>query len=321
MAAVFGPEQKRVLDRYEREHDNLRAALARSIALDQAEMAMRIFAASWRFWQMRGYLAEAREHAERVLALPKSGEFADARAEALEAAGGIAYWQGDLLSGRTWYQEAVELARASGDPRRIANAVYNVGFTFTLEREDQLQARSLAQEGLDLYRELGDEAGIGRTLWALANTYYFFGDFAGGLSLVDEALEIFRRIGDRFMMGWSLYMRGLYLLSSDRAEMRRSLEEALPLFTEIDDKSGYALIFDAFAALYFTEGDVERAVRLAGFADATERSTGTGLAKMNRDFAGFYPRTLIADPATAAAYAEGQQLTVEQATALAVGPG
>ena len=62
-------------------------------------------------------------------------------------------------------------------------------------------------------------------------------------------------------------------------------------------------------------------MRLAGFADATERSTGTGLAKMNRDFAGFYPRTLIADPATAAAYAEGQQLTVEQATALAVGPG
>ncbi|MEO8638409.1 MAG: adenylate/guanylate cyclase domain-containing protein [Chloroflexota bacterium] len=318
MAAIFGPEQKRVLDQYEREHDNLRAALARSIALDHAEMAMRIFAASWRFWQMRGYLAEAREHAERVLALPKSREFADARAEALEAAGGIAYWQGDLVSGRTWYQEAVELARASGDPRRIANAVYNVGFTFSLEREDQLQARSLAQEGLDLYRELGDEAGVGRTLWALANTYYFFGDFAGGLSLVDEALEIFRRIGDRFMTGWSLYMRGLYLLSSDRAEMRRSLEEALPLFTEIDDKSGYALIFDAFAALYFTEGDVERAVRLAGFADATERSTGTGLAKMNRDFAGFYPRALIADPATAAKYAEGQQLTVEQATGLAI---
>jgi predicted ATPase/class 3 adenylate cyclase len=320
MAGIFGPEQKRILDQYEREHDNIRAALGRAISQDQAEMAMRIFAASWRFWQMRGYLAEAREHAERVLALPGSRELADARAEALEAAGGIAYWQGDLLAGRTWYQEAVELARASGDPRRIANAVYNVGFTFTLEREDQLQARSLAQEGLDLYRELGDEAGVGRSLWALANTYYFFGDFAGGLSLVDEALEIFRRVGDRFMTGWSLYMRGLYLLSSDRAEMRRSLEEALPLFTEIDDKSGYALIFDAFAALYFTEGDVERAVRLAGYADATERSTGTGLAKMNRDFAGFYPRALIADPATAAKYAEGQQLTVEQATALAVGP-
>ena len=317
-AAIFSPSQKETLDRYERQHDNIRAALSRAIAHDHAEMAMRIFAASWRFWQMRGYLAEAREHAERVLALPDSQAHPDARGAALEAAGGIAYWQGDHLSARTWYQEAVELARASGDPRRIANAVYNVGFTYTLEREDQLQARSLAQEGLDLYRELGDEAGIGRTLWALANTYYFFGDFAGGLSLVDEALEIFRRIGDRFMTGWSLYMRGLYLLSSDRDEMRRSLEEALPLFTEIEDKSGYALIFDAFAALYFTEGDVERAVRLAGISDATERSTGTGLANMNRDFAGFYPRTLIADPATAAAYAEGQQLTVEQATALAL---
>jgi predicted ATPase/class 3 adenylate cyclase len=315
-SGIFGPDQKAILDRYEREHDNIRAALTRAIALNHAEMAMRILTPCWRFWQMRGYLAEAREHAERVLALPDCAEFPQARAAALEAAGGIAYWQGDLLAARVWYEEALELARASGDLARIANAAYNVGFTFALTRDDQLMARSLAQEALDLYRQLGDDAGIGRTLWALGNSYYFFGDLTGGLGLVREALEIFRRQGDRFMTGWSLYMGALYQLQSDPAAMRRALEEALPLFTEIEDKSGYALIFDAFAALYWTQGDAERAVRLAGFANATERSTGTGLAKMNRDFAGFYPATLLEDPAFAAAYAEGQQLTVEQATAL-----
>ena len=318
-ASVFGPGQKAILDRYEREHDNIRAALARAIALDQAEMAMRIFTASWRYWQMRGYLAEAREHAERVLALPDCTEYPDARAAALEAAGGIAYWQGDLAAAHVRYGEALELARATGDEARIANATYNLTFAFTVEHEDQVQSRALAQEAVEIYRRLGDEAGIGRALWSLANTYFFFGEFTAGIGPAQEALEIFRRRGDRFMTGWCLYMIGLYNLTLDRAVMRRSLEEALPLFTEIEDKSGYAMIFDAFAALYWTEGDVPRAVRLAGYASATEASTGTGLAKMNREFAGFYPKTLTSDPELAAAFAEGQRMTVDQASEVALG--
>jgi predicted ATPase/class 3 adenylate cyclase len=318
---LFGQDQKAILDRFESEHDNIRAALARAIAHGHAEMAMRIFAASWRFWQMRGYLAEAREHAERVLALAGSADLPDARAAALEAAGGIAYWQGQLNVARGWYAEAVEIARASGDDARIANAIYNLSFTFTLEHEDQVQARALAKEAVEIYRRLGDEAGIGRSLWGEANTYYFFRDFAGGIDLAEEALEIFRRLDDRFMMGWTLYMLALYNLTLDRRAMRQFLEEALPLFTEIEDKSGYAMIFDAFAALFWTEGDVTRAIRLAGYASALEASTGAGLARINRESADFYPATLTTDPELAASFAEGQRMTVEQATELALRPG
>ncbi|MEP7040425.1 MAG: adenylate/guanylate cyclase domain-containing protein [Chloroflexota bacterium] len=319
-AGIFGSDQKEVLDRFEREHDNIRAALAHAIEHGHAERAMRILAACWRFWQMRGYLAEGREQAERVLAMPDGRAYPEARALAVEAAGGIAYWQADLLDARPWYEEALELARASGDKARIANAAYNVCFTFSMTQEDQLAARDLAEEALTIYRELGDEAGIARCLWGISNSYYFFDDLGGGRPLVTEALEIFRRIGDRFMTAWSLYMLALYDIRTDRAAMRAALAEALPFFTEIDDKSGYSLIFDAFAALYWLEGDADRAVRLAGYADATERSTGTGLAKMNRDVAGFYPDDLTADPATAKVYAEGHQLTLEEATKLALEP-
>ena len=320
-AAIFGPSQKEILDRFEREHDNIRAALARALAHDHAEMAMRIFAACWRFWQMRGYLPEAREHAERVLSLPSSVDHRDARGAALEAAGGIAYWQGDLAAAKVWYEEALEIARASGDEAGIANAIYNLSTSFAMEKDDQVRARGLAKEAVEIYRRLGNEAGLGRALWGEANSYYFFGDFAGGIAVAREALEIFRRIADRFMTGWTLYMMALYNLNVDQTAIRGMLEEALPIFTEAEDKSGYALVFDAFAALYWIEGDVRRAVQLAGYAAATEASAGTGLAKMNRDFAGFYPSTLTSDPELAAAYAEGQQLTLEQATRLAIGRG
>jgi predicted ATPase/class 3 adenylate cyclase len=316
--AVFGPEQRTVLDRYEREHDNIRAALAWSMAAGRNEMAMRLLASTWRFWQMRGYLAEGREQAERALALPPGSVDPDVRGAALEAGGGLAYWQGNMTASRAWYAEALELARASGDDARIANALYNLSFTFTLISEDQEQARANASEAVEIYRRIGDEAGIGRSLWGLANSYYFFGDIAPGIPIAEEAIEIFRRLGDRFMTAWGLYNLALFELQSDRAAMRRHLEEALPLFTETEDKSSYGLLFDGFATLEWAEGDVAMAMRLAGYAAATERSAGTGLAKLSREVAGFFPETLAGDPELAAAYAEGQRLSLEQATDLAL---
>jgi len=315
---VFGAEQRAALDRFEREHDNIRAALAWSMAGGHSEMAMRIFAASWRFWQMRGYLPEAREQAERVLSHASEEVAPDIRAAALEAAGGIAYWQADMVPSRAWYREALALARASGDEARIANALYNLSFTFTLISEEQEQARANAAEAVEIYRRIGDEAGIGRSLWGLANAYYFFGDFAMGIPVAQEALEIFLRTGDRFMTAWAQYMLALFNLQVDRSTVRQLLEATLPLFAETDDKSGYALLFDGFATLEWAEGDVRRAMVLSGYAAATERSAGTGLAKLNREFAGFFPETLTSDPELAEAYAEGQRLTLEGATDLAL---
>jgi hypothetical protein len=120
------------------------------------------------------------------------------------------------------------------------------------------------------------------------------------------------------MTGWALYLLAGSNLTIDKDAMRRYLEEALPIFVENDDKSGYALLFDGFATLEWANGNVALALQLAGFAAATERSTGTGLAQLNREFAGFYPATLVDDPANAAAFAEGQHLDLAQATALAL---
>ena len=318
---VFGEEQRVVLDRYEMEHDNIRAALAWAADVGHTETALRVLASSWRFWQMRGFLAEARETAERVLALPGSKDLPDARAAALEAAGGVAYWQADMDTSRKWYGEALDLARASGDLPRIANAVYNMGFTYSfseLSPEDAARAREIATEAVDLFRQLGDEGGTARALWGLSTAEFFFRNYPRALELASEALEIFRRLGDRFMTAWALYMLAASNLTLDKEAMRRYLEEALPIFVENEDKSGYALLFDAFATLEWANGNVALALQLAGYAAATERSTGTGLAEMTREFAGFYPESLVDDPANAASHAEGQRLSLEEATALAL---
>jgi hypothetical protein len=135
---------------------------------------------------------------------------------------------------------------------------------------------------------------------------------------LDEALVIFRALGDRFMIAWTLYMQGLTYLNTDRDQLQEVLAEALGIFRETDDVSGYALVFDAFAAAAHFEGDTIRAMRLAGYAAATEKLAGGGLGALNRSYAGFLPEQLMETPEYAAAYAEGQQVDLDRAVRLAL---
>jgi len=158
----LGAEQKSWLDRLERDHDNFRAALDWTVASGQAERAMRIGSALWRFWQMRGHLHEGRARFEAILALPHSREHPEARMEALEAAGGVAYWQGDMEAAAAWYGQCIELTRSHGDRRALANALYNAAFPKMVDSSDPEGGRALVDEALPIFRELGDRAGVAR---------------------------------------------------------------------------------------------------------------------------------------------------------------
>jgi predicted ATPase len=82
--AMSGPAQAQALQRLEAEQDNLRAALGWACRRGMADLGLRLAAALWRYWQVRGDVGEGRRWLEAALALP-GGDRA-ARATALAGA-------------------------------------------------------------------------------------------------------------------------------------------------------------------------------------------------------------------------------------------
>ena len=282
---LSGREQRVWLDRLEREHDNLRAALEHLITAPDPEQAVRLAFALWRFWQQRGYLNEARARLERM-ALRQDDFSPELAAMFAETIGGIAYWQSDMAATQRWYDEALRLQEQHGDPRGIANARYNRAYADMIEvmRGDPDPAlvdgmRGMLEDALATYRDLGDAGGEGNLVWALGSLAYFTADAAAAEAWYRRSLTLHQAAGDRSMEAWSLHM--LALSQAGQRSWTAALDtarQALRHFHDAGDVSGVTLVLDDIAIVALGMGDVIRAGRLWGAARHLQHSTGTALA-------------------------------------------
>jgi tetratricopeptide (TPR) repeat protein len=295
-----GKDQKRWLDRLELEHDNVRAALEFAIAEGRADDAARIVYALWRFWQSRGYLREGRGWADRTLALP--GATPLLRLRALEASGGLVYWMGDAPAMLAQYGAALELARELGDPKEVAQAAYNCSFAYTIPGTDIAVGRTLLEEAVALFRELGDAAGIGRASFALTNVLSRgpdrpHEDLVLARKTIAEALQGHRALSNQFDLVWDLHMAGLVALKlGDLDASRTAWVEASELLMTGGDTTGMVLMLSNLAELAKARGDLERHDVLIGAWAALAKQTGVGLTTIfGRTEARAQPETIPAE--------------------------
>ena len=317
---LLGADQKRWLDRLELDHDNFRAAFDWAVARGDAPRALCLGAAFWRFWQMRGHLREARRRLDSVLAMPTAREHPNDRTRALEAAGGVAYWQGDMAAAKVFYDECLEIARTMGDQRELAKALYNDAFPLLVSRSDVPGARELLEEALAIYRRLDDSPGVADCVWGLGQCYITLEDYDLAVRSLAEAIELNRRLDNRFGLGWALFVRSLLALKLDDLPVAlASCLEALKLFSEADDVTGAVLVLDALAEVTRREGDLIRGARLGGASAAHEVASGAGLSTVVALREGWRTGDALS-VAEAAARAEGQAMTLKQAIAYALAP-
>jgi len=316
---VFGSRRKEWLDRLEMEDDNLRAALDWTLATGDAKNAMLLAACLWRFWQMRGHIHEGRARVVAALALPKSRDYPMERLQALEAAGGLAYWQADMESAQRFYDECLELTRTTGDKQALANALYNAAFPNVVNMRESERPRQLLLEALPLFRELGDQSSVGRTLWGLGNGYYFDREYPTAKVTLEESHAVFRTVDDRFGLGWALHTHGLVSLKmGDIEAARKDFLEAIELFKEGGDVSGMVLQLDNLSQVIRAGGDPGTATRLASAARVHQRSTGTGIGQLLSEQEGRTGREGLSPQDAEKVWTEGQALTLDQALEEAV---
>jgi predicted ATPase/uncharacterized protein YndB with AHSA1/START domain len=334
-ANLNGEDQRLWLERFEHAHDNIRVAMDRAVAREDDEMAIELGFSTWRFWQKRGHLYEARRRLEAIASAGWSHRDPTRRARILEALGGVAWWQGDIAAMAPAYQEAVDIRRTLGDKGELANAIYNLSFAFTVVDavpQDLVvggdafaTGTALLDEALALYREIGDERGEANVLWGKGNMLYFRGGVDPGSEDLRLAMEKFRKVGDRTMEAWTLHMLGGSLIRTDRLdEATADLRRALGLFHDASDAAGVTLILDDLSSLAVAREDFERAARLWGAARSLAAATGATLASFVDEsveqLARPNVRDALSDEARDALAREGGAMPLDDVVAYALGP-
>ncbi len=270
-----GEQQMAWLEQLEREVQNLRAALDWLIAHSEAEHALRLCSALWRFWHLYGYWSEGRRWLQAALALPASASTCAARAKALYAAGDMAYYQDDTDLARTLLEECAQLCRAVGDNRTLGLALGTLGVLMhepatheaahaLLEESERLcrapehtwelayvlrrraqhcmqdgylkQAIDYLHEGLALAKKLGDGSLAAFTLGTLGAVAAHQGDTTQAIAYNRESLSYAREINNKHLLANALNNLDYFSALQGEPALASNALDALKLSRELGDQ-------------------------------------------------------------------------------------
>jgi predicted ATPase/class 3 adenylate cyclase/Tfp pilus assembly protein PilF len=264
-ASSDSADQVQWMDRMEREHDNLRAALEWSkTAEGRGELCLRLAGALAYFWEVRGHLSEGRERLSAVLSMESAQGGTAARARLLARAAELAYRQSDYPATTLLAQESLAIYRKLDDQQGIASMLIKLGNAAT-ERGSYASASRFLEEALASWRELEDTHGIARALISLGWVALRSGDHNLADTRLKEALTLSRELGDARSMGFELSGLGeVALRQGDYARATQLMEQSLELRRQLGNKWGVGVSLGMLGWVAMRERDWQRAIARLG---------------------------------------------------------
>ena len=223
-----GSSQTECLEWLEREHDNLRAALAWSLDKNENRALQLAGALSW-FWYVRGHFHEGFNWLNKALQSAPDHRSGDLRlrARAMEGVALVVNALGDHSTARHMAEESMDLFRSLNDQQGIADALLLIGHAMLWQGETDGGCARLV-EALEIYREVGDQLGVARTLSRLGS---FLADWNGdhsGRAMLEESAAILEELGDKHFIVSTLISLGIVSSNSGEfAVARVNFEQAL----------------------------------------------------------------------------------------------
>jgi predicted ATPase/DNA-binding SARP family transcriptional activator len=306
------------LDRLERDHDNFRAAVDWFEASGDGSGALRLTAALWRFWDLKGHLIEGRRQLERGLRADKRPTAA--RAKALSGAADMALTCGNVATGSLLAEEALELHRELQDDWGTAFSL--LMFAYGIGQEgDWPRAQQLFGESVQRFRGLGDEYYELRAARAHAWSYYEAGDLERARELYEDILPRARATHHEFVEAIALSMLADIAVDEGRvADAVSMLKESQRILCELDDLLLIAAGVGRFASVLALAGRAAIAAQVLSSSTALMEEIGARPPW----FAGISRKTLavihtqLDDAAFAEAWEQGLGMTADEAVALAL---
>ena len=313
---LHGPNQIAWLERLEENHDNIRAAFewCRTEAGGDAA-GLRLAAALYQFWDIRGHFAEGRAWLDQMLSQHKAAAPV-LRVKALTRAAHLAHRQGDYARVSALCEEALALAQAEGDKQGRAEALHYLAHAAE-GAGDHHRAAELLNGSVALHRAVGNTFELARALNCLANTARVGANYPKAADLYEEALMLVHSLGDKGSMG-AITLHNLGYVVLRQGDHQRSwalFRESLALVEELGDKRSMIKCLAGLAGAS-AEARPEWAARLFGATAALMSADSIRLEPFNRrDFDHYMAmaKGRMSELAFTAAWAQGAAMTLEQA--------
>jgi non-specific serine/threonine protein kinase len=312
---LLGAAEITWVNRLEREHSNLRAALEWCLTTPGCEVrSVELASALHWFWLKRSWFREGQEYLERALAAGRDVPVA-LRAKALMALGSLLFFQGDLVRAQGVLAESATLGRAAGQ-LSIVGLSLGLASVNALELGDAAECRRLAGEGLVAAR---DEPFLqGPSLASLAYLALQEGDLDEAGRLHEQVLERCREQGDRWALGINLFdLALLRVLQQRHAEARALSAEGIAIYRESGDPRGVAWCLGILSAADAADGHPLRAARLRGAMEGLLESVGAPVQDSYSKWIGDRSLELmqaaLGDDGLQAALAEGRGMSLTRA--------
>jgi predicted ATPase/class 3 adenylate cyclase len=323
--ALSGAQMVQTLERLRPEFYNFRYALDASLEIaGLAPRGLHLATVLGRYWEVRSQLVEGAELAANLLNHPANAEKNAARAAALGVAGRLAWISDRLEPGIAYTREALEIYRTLGDEKGIAAMAVDYAF-YQFDTRNFDEARALVREADEIATRLGDKRLIAHVRRVQGSEATVDQNYPESLALHEQGLALFRELGDSWFAGilqWAIGITATYL--GDFVKARESFLECLDGAWSVGNRWAVAYPLEAFAALAVAQGQYHRGARLLGAAEALRSEFGistetTDHPTIRKIFAQAAEEFI--KPELVTLRKEGRSLTAADAVALARQPG
>ena len=272
---ITGPSQALWLARLDLERENLLTAHAWcDHVMGGAALGLALADAVKFYWVNRGLMGLGFRMTVEALSRAQGADHSDARCSALFDAGQLAYFMGKYQEARRYLEESLAIARALGNPLRMAKPLQPLGGA-CLGLGDLETARRHLEEGLARARELGHKREIAGALNSLAQLYRVEGELDTAELLFESVIALARELGDKESVSIGLLNRAMIAVCRESAPAAAAmLLEVIANNEDVGSKAVGQSVLESTAGLAALRKDWSRVARLYGAAEAQSAMAG-----------------------------------------------